>query len=117
VRPSASTSAPALRELRERSAEIRAAILLDERALTAAEPADEELGGRLAELTLALLDAADKAGGDEVGEVEVVSPAGSVYVVRAGGLAVAAVAGRLSLSSLVRYDLRRALAEVEGAAG
>jgi hypothetical protein len=109
------TPALALRHLGELSDELRAAILLDgDGAVAAVEPDEEDLGERLRELTLAVLETAARGGAEPPTEVEVATPAGAVYVVRSERAAIAAVAGRLSLSSLVRYDLRRILADLDG---
>lgn len=110
------TSAAALRRLTELTPEVRAAILLEgDGSLAAAEPRTGELGARLRELTLALLDGADAARGERPTEVEVTTPAGAVYVVRGEHATLGVVAGRLVLSSLMRFDLRRLLTELEGA--
>ena len=113
MRPPASTPAAALRELSERTADVRAAIALDQDgSLLAAEPARGDLGERLRELTLAVLKGADAAEGDAPAEIEIATHAGAVFVVRGEDSTLAAVAGRLTLSSLMRYDLRRALADL-----
>ena len=106
----------ALRRLGELSDALRAAVLLDgDGSVAAVEPDEDDLGERLRELTLALLETAGRAGGEPPVEVEVAASAGTVYVVRTDRSTAAAVAGRLSLSSLVRYDLRRLLADLDGA--
>ncbi len=110
MRSPASTPAAALRELSEQTADVRAAIALGrDGSLLAAEPARGDLGERLRELTLAVLEGADAAQAGHPTEVEIATPAGAVYVVRGEGSTLAVVAGRLTLSSLMRYDLRRAL--------
>ena len=113
MRSPASTPAAALRDLSEQTADVRAAIAIGpDGSLLAAEPARGDLGERLRELTLAVLEGADAAAGDPPTEVEVATPTGAVYVVRGEGSTLAVVAGRLTLSSLMRYDLRRALADL-----
>lgn len=114
MRSTASTPVLALRELAERAADVRAGILLEGDGVAACDLPDEDLGERLRDLTLALLEAADGADDEPVAEVEVVSAAGAVYAVRGASLVLAVVAGRFSLSSLMRYDVRRALADLEG---
>lgn len=105
------TPALALRRLGDLASDIRAAIVLDaEGSLAAVAPEDEDLGERLRELTLVMLETAERAGAEAPAEVEVATPAGAVYVVRDAGAMLAVVAGRFSLSSLMRYDLRRVLA-------
>jgi hypothetical protein len=108
------TPATALRRLTELTPEVRAAVVLDgEGSLAAAEPRAGDLGDRLRDLTFELLEAADAAGGERPAEVEVTTLAGAVYVVRGQRTTVAVVAGRLALSSLMRFDLRRFLVELE----
>ena len=108
----------ALRRLSELSSEIRAAVLLaPDGSLAATHPDGPEMGETLAWQVAALLDAADRAAGtrgtrERLGEVEVTTAAGAVFAVRRGGWALAAVAGRYPLSSLMRYDLRRALIDL-----
>lgn len=100
------TPARALHRLGELTADVRAAVLLDSGgALAAHSLDDEERGAELAELVHDLVAAADRACEQPVAEVEVGSPRGSVYVVRRGGWTAGVVAGRLALSSLMRYDL------------
>ena len=110
------TPAAVLRRLTELTPEVHAAILLEgDGSLAAADPRAGDLGARLRELTLALLDGADAARGERPAEIEVTTPAGAVYVVRGERATLAVVAGRLVLSSLMRFDLRSLLTELEGA--
>ena len=112
--PSAVTPEDALRHLDKLSPDVRAAVLLDGRGeLAAAEPADRGLGQDLRELLLELLEFADAADEEPVAEIEVTGPAGAVFAVRAGDFTLAAVADPSTLSSLVRYDIRRVLADLE----
>jgi hypothetical protein len=126
VPASAITPATALRRLTELSGEVRAAAVLERGGelvgLSAAEPGAGNLGESLRELTLSLLEGADRAGagepvagasGDPPAEVEVATPAGTVFVVRGASATLTVVAGRLALSSLVRYDMRRMLLDLE----
>lgn len=117
MRSTASTPALALRELGERGADVRAAILLRGGVVEACDPPDEGLAERLRDLALELLTAADGGDDAEVAEVEVTSSAGAVYAVRHDPRVLAVVAGRFSLSSLMRYDVRRALAGLDGRQG
>jgi hypothetical protein len=96
---------------------VRAAILLREGVVEACDPPDEGLAERLRELALELLAAADRADDAEVAEVEATSSAGAVYAVRHDSRVLSVVAGGFSLSSLMRYDVRRALAGLEGGQG
>jgi predicted regulator of Ras-like GTPase activity (Roadblock/LC7/MglB family) len=118
VRPPASTPALALRDLSELTTDVRAAIFLGpDGSLLAAAPERGDLGERLRELTLAVLEGADAAGAEPPAEVEIATRAGAVYMVRGEGSALAVVAGRFTLSSLMRYDLRRMLADLGEGSG
>jgi hypothetical protein len=90
--------------LRELSADIRAAVVLDGagRALAG----DAGLAGLAADLLAAAPDAA---------EIEVATGAGAVHAARAGGHAIVVVCGRFALPALVRYDLKVVLAELAAA--
>jgi hypothetical protein len=61
-----------------------------------------------------LSSAADAAGGEPVSHVHVSTGDGEVFYVRSGGLAAIAVTEKLTLASLVLFDLRSALHELEG---
>jgi predicted regulator of Ras-like GTPase activity (Roadblock/LC7/MglB family) len=116
VGSSALTPAEALGRLGELSTDVGAAVILDASGSPAAsEPDRPELGDRLAELAGVMLERAQEAGGDAA-EVEVSTPEGSVFVVREGGWTAAVVAGRFALSSLMRYDIRRILHDLDGGA-
>lgn len=105
----------ALRYLDELSTDIRAAVLLDGARAVAAHSRDgaDDGGARLRELTLELLGRADAAAGEPPSQVEVSTPEGAVFAVREGGWTIAVVAGRFALSSLMFYDLRSVLADLE----
>ena len=116
--PSALTPELALRQLGELSTDVLAAVLLDARGdLAAADPEDRELANDPRELLLDLLESADAADDEAVAEVEVAVPTGAVFVVRARHFTLAVVTDRSALSSLVRYDLRRVLADLDRAGG
>ncbi len=116
--PSALTPELALRQLGELSTDMRAAVLLDGQGdLAAAEPEDGELGNDLGELLLDLLESADAADDEAVAEIEVTGPTGAVFVARARKFTLAVVTDRSALSSLVRYDLRRVLADLDRGGG
>ena len=100
------------------SAEVRACVLLDASgAVTAVDRGHETAAPRLRELPLELLgqarDAAAAAGLPEPAQVEVSTGAGIVYALRERGWTLAVVAGRFALSSLVLFDMRQVLAELE----
>jgi len=103
----------ALRYLAELSIDIRASALLSpDGSLAASDPPDRELGEALAEQVAFALAAADRGATEPVAEVEATMAAGSVFVVRRAGRALAVVTRRYALSSLVRYDLRQVLADL-----
>jgi predicted regulator of Ras-like GTPase activity (Roadblock/LC7/MglB family) len=109
-----------MRYLAELSTDVRAAVLLaPDGSLAASDPDEPGVVAALAEQATAVLAAAadgagERDGREPVGEIEVTMPAGSVFVVRRAGWALAVVAGRYALSSLMRYDLRRVLSDLEG---
>jgi len=109
------TPALALDFLAELSTDIRAGVLLDaDGALAAAWDGDDERGERVRELVAELLEHADAAGGtSRPAQVEVAMPAGDVFCVRRGGWTIAVVTGRYALSSLMFYDLRKVLEDLE----
>ncbi|MBA3421756.1 MAG: hypothetical protein H0U12_07675 [Thermoleophilaceae bacterium] len=112
--PSALTPELALRHLGELSSDLRASVLLDaDGELAAGDPEDRELADDLRELLLELLESADAADGEAVAEVEVTGPTGAVFVARARYFTLAVVTNRFALSSLIRYDLRRVLADLD----
>ena len=103
------------------SSDVRAALLLDARGeLVAASGEDSASADPLAELARELVEAADGAvrGADlrEVEEVEAQVTRGGVYASRARGMTLVAVTRRGALSSLMRYDMRVVLGEIEGGA-
>ena len=86
---------------------MRACVLLDaDGRLVAADAHHEAEGEALAELVRDLLERAGTP------QVEVSTGVGMVYALRAGGWTLAVVAGRFALSSLVFFDMRRALEEL-----
>jgi hypothetical protein len=106
----------ALRYLDELSTDIRAAVLLDQAGQTAAHSLSGDVSAeRLRDLTIELFERAEKAepDGRAVAEVEVATGAGSVYAVRSPRWTIAVVSGRFALSSLMLYDLRNVLSDLE----
>jgi hypothetical protein len=101
--PPALTPALALEYVRELSADVRAAVVLDAAGTLLAGPAE------LAAPARALLDAAGDAS-----EVEDGSADGVVCAVRTTAHAAVAVCGRFAIGGVVRQDLRTALAALEG---
>jgi predicted regulator of Ras-like GTPase activity (Roadblock/LC7/MglB family) len=105
----------ALRYLDELSTDVRGAILLGpDGAVAASSGPLAEDPDAAAELVRRLLDRADAAaGGQAPGQVEVTLPAGAVFAVRQGAWILAAVTSRLALSSLMFYDLRSVLSDLD----
>ena len=89
--------------MRELSADVRAAIVLDAAGALLAGPA------ALADPARALLAAG--AGADEL---EAASGDGVVCAVRSPAHAAVAVCGRFAIAGVVRQDLRAAIAAIEG---
>jgi hypothetical protein len=109
----------AAERLCELSADVRAAVLLD--AAGSLASACDETGGEpsaLGELARRLFEEVDRATRDWDTEppqqVEVQVPGGAVFASRTPRWTLAAVAKRGALSSLMLYDLRALLGELEG---
>ena len=108
----------ALDYLDELSTDIRGAVLLDAGgALVASWHGDDDRGKLLREPVGRLLDHADAAtaGAGEASQVEVTTQRGAVFCVRDGGWTLGVVTGRFALPSLVFYDLRHVLGDLEPA--
>lgn len=89
------------------STDVRACVLLDSNGrLVAVDEGHADDGRALADLAHGLLE---RAGAPQV---EVSTGTGIVYAVRSGRWELAAVTGRFALSSLVFFDMRRALEEL-----
>jgi hypothetical protein len=111
----------AAERLCELSADVRAAVLLD--AAGSLASACDDAGGQpraLGELARRLFEEVDRATRDWETEppeqVEVQVPGGAVFASRTPRWTLAAVAKRGALSSLMLYDLRALLGELEGGA-
>ena len=103
----------------ELSADVRAAVLLDAAgSLTSSTEEDAKRAQALAELARRLFEEVDRATRDWDAEppeqVEVQVPGGAVFASRTPRWTLAAVAKRGALSSLMLYDLRALLGELEG---
>jgi predicted regulator of Ras-like GTPase activity (Roadblock/LC7/MglB family) len=94
----------------EQSADVRSAVLIDAAGnlIGASEP-ESERARRLAELAAELIGTADSAVNGPVEQIEAHTEGGSVYAMRDSRQAIACVARRQALPSLVLYDLRQAL--------
>src|SRR4051812_20937005 len=113
------TPGAAAERLRGLSADVRAAVLLDAAgSLAGASDDDHDHAHELAELARRLFEGGDRATRDWDTEppeqVEVQIPGGAVFASRTPRWTLAAVARRGALSSLVLYDLRAVLGELEG---
>jgi hypothetical protein len=106
----------ALDYLGELSTDIKASALLAADGRTAVASRPGEAGDRLQELTVELFRQADEVDGQEVTQIEVSTGDGAVFAVRDERWTLAAVTGRFALSSLMFYDLRAVLDDLENAA-
>lgn len=108
------TPSKAVEQLAGMSPDIRAGVLLDSRnRLSAATVEDREMAGQMRSLVVRLWRLADGAGGEPPGQLEVTTPDGAVFAVRGERHVLAAVASRNALPSLMFYDLRSVLSELE----
>ena len=113
------TPALALDYLDELSVDIRGALVLDGAGeVAAAWRGDAERGERMREALAALLQRADAAadGSEPVGQLEVGTARGTVFCVRDDAWTLAVVAGRFALSSLMFYDLRNVISDLQATA-
>jgi hypothetical protein len=104
----------ALQYLGELSTDIKASVVMSADRRTAAASRPGEPGDRLRDLTQQLFEHADAADDQVVTQVEVSTGDGAVYAVRDERWTVGVVTGRFALSSLMFYDLRRVLGDLEG---
>jgi hypothetical protein len=107
------------KRLCELSSDARAAVLLDAAgALAGSSDSDPERGRALGDLARELFETVDRATRDWDNEpaeqVEVQVPGGAAFASRTPRWTLAVVARRGALSSLMLYDLRAVLAELEG---
>jgi hypothetical protein len=98
------------------SADARTAVLLDAAgALAASTEPDPARAGELAELARGLFEAVDSGNrGEPAEQVEAQVPGGAVFASRTPRWTLAVVARRQALPSLMLYDLRSVLGELEG---
>jgi hypothetical protein len=105
----------ALAYLGELSTDIRAAALLDSSgALAASSGVPDGRAGQLGDLLAQLFDEATAAGGEAPSQIEISLPEGVVFAVRENGWTLGVVAGRYALSSLMFYDLRMVIRDLDG---
>jgi hypothetical protein len=116
----ATVSAPALtpelalQYLGELSTDIQASVVTSADGRTAAASKPGEAGDRLRELTQQLFERADAADSQVATQVEVSTGDGAVFAVRDERWTIGVVTGRFALSSLMFYDLRSVLGDLEG---
>lgn len=110
------TPAEAPVRLCEVSADARACVLLDERGRVAGTTEEDgpraELLGRLAAELVAAVDLSAPGGPPDQAEVQV--SGGTVFTARRGRWTLVTVARRSALSSLMHFDTRAVLAELDG---
>jgi predicted regulator of Ras-like GTPase activity (Roadblock/LC7/MglB family) len=103
----------ALEYLGELSTDTKASVLVAADGQMAAASLPGEPGDQLRGLTAALFTKADAADRDPVTQIEVSTGDGAVFAVRDERWTLAVVTGRFALSSLMFYDLRRVLGDLE----
>jgi hypothetical protein len=104
----------AVARMGEMSADLRGCAVLDGAGKTLAASGDAERWGAAAH---ALLEAADAAGDQAAAHVHVATEDGEAFAVRESGLAMAAVAERFTLASLMIFDMRTVLRDLASGAG
>jgi predicted regulator of Ras-like GTPase activity (Roadblock/LC7/MglB family) len=106
----------ALAELAELSSQVeRAVVLRADGSVLAATPEDDAAAPTLARAALDVLATAFelRSSPQEVTRVEVELEEGGLFVLREGGLTIAAVTGPQPTAGLVAYDLRTCLERIE----
>jgi predicted regulator of Ras-like GTPase activity (Roadblock/LC7/MglB family) len=117
--PATLTPKAAPKRICELSSDARAAVLLDAAGSPAASSVKDRKRARaLAELTRELFETVDRATRDwepdPPEQIEVQVPGGAVFASRTPRWTLAVVARRAALSSLMLWDLRAVLDELEG---
>ena len=102
----------ALDYLGELSADIRAAVLLDAGGSLASSTAESPIAERMRDYAAELFERADAADDGPVTQVEVGTGSATVFAARNERWAIAVVASRAALSSLMFYDLRHVLEDL-----
>ena len=104
----------ALAFLAEMSPDLRGAAILDSAgAVLAASDRPERWGEDVA----ALLEVADRAGGEPVEQIHIATEQGEVFAIRHAGLAAVAVTERFALASLLFFDMRSVLRDLASGNG
>jgi predicted regulator of Ras-like GTPase activity (Roadblock/LC7/MglB family) len=99
----------ALALLAEMSPDLRGAAILGTEGSVLAASGDSERWG---EDAAALLEVADRAGGEPVEQVHIGTEQGEVFALRHAGLAAVAVTERFALASLMLFDMRSLLRDL-----
>ena len=105
----------ALADLTALSAQITAAVVIDEQGAPEASTLDDSRAVRLAGGVKELVDAASRAADRDGGlaQLEVATAAGSVFVVRDGKRTIAATTKPEPAAGLVFYDLKTTLRAID----
>src|SRR4029453_19653030 len=98
--------ADALAHLTEISTQIQAAVVFDREGTVLGSIVDDDRAGRLAEKALELFRAAEQQGGQELVQLDVALPDGTVFVVRDADRLIAATTGPDPTGGLVFYALQ-----------
>lgn len=106
---SAEAAASALAYLTEMSPDLRGGAILEAGGVVLAASDRPE---RWREDVAALLEVADGAGGEPIGQVHIATEQGEVFAVRQAGLTAVAVTDRFALSSLLFFDMRSVLRDL-----
>jgi hypothetical protein len=99
----------ALAFLGEMSLDLRGAAILDSGGAVLAAAGDHDRWG---EGAAALLEVADRAGGEPAEQVHVATEQGEVFALRHAGLVAVAVTERFALASLMFFDMRSTLRDL-----
>jgi hypothetical protein len=101
--------ADALAHLTEISTQIQAAVVFDREGTVLGSIVDDERAGTLAGKALELFRTAEGHGGQELVQLDVAFPEGTVFVVRDADRLIAASTGPEPTVGLVFYDLKTCL--------
>ena len=107
--PSHDSAEQALAYLAEMSPDVRGGAILAADSTVLAASGDPD---RWAEAGAALLEAADRAGGEATEQLHVATEQGEVFAVRHAGLTAVAVTERFVLASLMAFDIRAVLRDL-----
>lgn len=101
----------ALAFLDQMSPDLRGAAILDSSGAALAASGDPD---RWSEDARALFEVADRAEGEPVEQVHIGTEQGEVFALRHSGLAIVAVTDRFALASVLLFDMRSLLRELDG---